>query len=485
MRLQKEEKKRHPFRKTIVESQRKEVSVMYDDTLCQGNATSLENWKPSQEEIVEVVSKTVSVFEEQQPGRLGRPPEVSVMHVCLGLVIAVVRQGVSQLDVWRLICSETLGSFAPKRVSDQTIYNHLSDCAEMMRTLFLRVSEGLRAEQKGWQDRRLAPFATEVLALDESTLDQVKRWLSSLTVFKKGSKALLAGRISALFDLRLQQWVQIDLLDEAVADSREHARQMIASLKAGCMLLFDRGYCGFLWFDELTRRGIWWASRLPSPVTYELRHVLYQGDGIIDAIILLGRYRSDQALFPVRLVQFWWHGKRYRYITNVLDPQVLPLHELARLYARRWDIEMAFRLLKDYFSGYDLWSAKWSTIQAQLWALCLLAQVLHTWQGRIARCAGVDRFDVSLELVVRYTPDLLRQRIDPVPYFVRHGRDLGIIRPSTRSHVHSPIVPPEWISMAPAEAYQPREKARHSPYKVTPHKYRKTGACSSACVSHP
>ena len=43
-----------------------------------------------------------------------------------------------------------------------------------------------------------------------------KRWLGSLRPFKKGSKALLGGRISALFDIRLQQWVQVDLLDEAV-----------------------------------------------------------------------------------------------------------------------------------------------------------------------------------------------------------------------------------------------------------------------------
>lgn len=327
-----------------VESQRKEVPTMYNDAQSQGNATSLDHWKPSQQEIVEAVSKTCQTFEEQQPRRLGRPLDISPMHLCLGVVVAIIQGAVSQLDVWRLICTQSIGSFLPKAVSDQTIYNNLEQCAEMMRGLFLEVSERIRVEQQPWQDRRLAPFATCVLALDESTLDQVKRWLSGLQVFKKGSKALLAGRISALFDIRLQQWVRIDLLDEAVADSREHARQMIQSRSAGCLLLFDRGYCGFAWFDELTKLGIWWASRLPNPVTYNVRHIFYQGDGILDAIILLGRYRSDQALSPVRLVQFWWHGKLYRYITNVLDPQVLPLHELAGLYAR------ANRILKWLFA---------------------------------------------------------------------------------------------------------------------------------------
>jgi IS4 transposase len=35
------------------------------------------------------------------------------------------------------------------------------------------------------------------------------------------------------------------------------------------------------------------------------------------------------------------------YLTNVLDPRQLCLPDIARLYARRWDIELAFLTLKD------------------------------------------------------------------------------------------------------------------------------------------
>ena len=31
------------------------------------------------------------------------------------------------------------------------------------------------------------------------------------------------------------------------------------------------------------------------------------------------------------------------YLTNVRDPLQLPIADIARLYARRWDIELAFR----------------------------------------------------------------------------------------------------------------------------------------------
>ena len=44
----------------------------------------------------------------------------------------------------------------------------------------------------------------------------------------------------------------------------------------------------------------------------------------------------------------WVGGTLYRYVTNVLDPRQLSLRQLAELYARCWDIELGFRLVKRY-----------------------------------------------------------------------------------------------------------------------------------------
>lgn len=189
----------------------------------------------------------------------------------------------------------------------------------------------------GLEDRSLAPWACQVLALDESTLDAVGRWLPALRQVLPGDARLLAGRISALFDLRRQQWVRVEVWQEAVANCKQQAR----------LLLFDWGYLSFPWFDELTVRGLWWISRYANHASMQVRHILYQGDGVLDAIVWLGRYRADRAKYPVRLVQFYHHGQWHRYLTNILDPTQLPLADLVRLYARRWDIELAFGVLKE------------------------------------------------------------------------------------------------------------------------------------------
>jgi hypothetical protein len=45
-----------------------------------------------------------------------------------------------------------------------------------------------------------------------------------------------------------------------------------------------------------------------------------------------------------------------------------------------WDIELAFRVLKDHLDLHHLWSAKYSVVQVQLWCCLILAQVYHALQ---------------------------------------------------------------------------------------------------------
>jgi hypothetical protein len=169
----------------------------------------------------------------------------------------------------------------------------------------------------------------------------------------------------------------------------------------------------------------------------------------------------------VRLIQFWWQGRHYQYLSNVLDPHLLPLAEVVRLYARRWDIELAFRALKDHLNLNHLWSAKWPVMEVQLWCCLILAQVYHALQVEIAQQSEVDVFDVSLDLLVRLTPGWLACRVSPREQALRFGRAIGLLRPSTRHRIEVPFIDPAWVSDPPPEAIQPRAQARKGNHRAT------------------
>ena len=114
------------------------------------------------------------------------------------------------------------------------------------------------------------------------------------------------------------------------------------------------------------------------------------------------------------------------------------MREMAVLYARRWDIEMAFKLIKRELNLHLFWSAKTTVILQQVWAVLTIAQILHALQLEIAGKAGVDPFDVSLPLLVEYLPRWYD--VDFVALAVRDGRAAGFIRPSRRIRIKAPEI---------------------------------------------
>ena len=95
----------------------------------------------------------------------------------------------------------------------------------------------------------LAPFATGVYALDEMTLDAVKKRLPSL---RQIVGAVLPGKVSSLFDVRAQLWKQVMFQAEAHQNEKVAARDMLKYVPHGSLILADMGYFAFAWFDELT-----------------------------------------------------------------------------------------------------------------------------------------------------------------------------------------------------------------------------------------
>jgi hypothetical protein len=180
-------------------------------------------------------------------------------------------------------------------------------------------------------------------------------------------------------------------------------------------------------------------------VTYEIKEVLAYDDhtGLLDAIVWLGKYRADRAAHAVRLVCFSFNGTPYRYLTNVLSPTHLSLHDLAQLYARRWDIELAFKLLKCELGLHIWWGARPELVLIQLWLALILAQ-LH-----VAMQAAVDPFDVSMHVLVELLETSPAEPTPIIDRLVQDGRALGLIRPSSRLTVVVPEIEPHMLCPPP------------------------------------
>jgi len=368
----------------------------------------------------------------------GRPPILPAYLLWCGLLVCVLRGWSAQRELWRLLASGRFWDAAEIAISDQGLYHRLErDGTAPLEALFVQISQQLAVRLAPLATESLAPFASQIVALDETTLDPVARSLPSLR--GQPTEATIPGKLAGVFDVRTQQWQTLQFHPDFRQNEKVLARAMIADLPAESLVLCDLGYFSFEWFDDLTAADLFWVSRVRSKTSFTVEHTFYQAGQVRDALVWLGAHRADRARHLVRLVEFPHGQQLHRYITNVTEPRQFPIAEVARVYARRWDIEMAVKLVKRELQLGLVWSAKSVVIQQQIWAVLTIAQILQALRLEAATQAGVELFDVSMPLLVRYLPRYAAWGHDPIAAFVEDGGKLGFIRPSRRTQIRAPL----------------------------------------------
>ena len=406
------------------------------------------------DQIEQFIGEMVAAFEPedaQAPGKRGRPRIVPALCLWTGVLLCVLRGMHHQRAVWRLLTQGSLWFYPRFAVTDDAIYKRLErDGTEPMEHLLSQITQVLRERLTPYAQDTLAPFATEVFALDETTLDKLARRLPALRGLPPDDPRLLGGTLTGLFDVRRQLWHRVRYRTEWQQNEKVVAREMVEALPPGSLILADLGYFGFAWFDHLTDAGTHWISRLRSKTSYEVIHTFYHRGETFDGIIWLGKYRADRAKHAVRLIEFRVGATLHRYITNVRDPRLLTPHMAAELYLRRWDFELAVNTGKTYLGLHLLWSAKPVVIELQMLAVIIIAQILQALRLEVAGRAGVDPFEVSLPLLIEYLPQFAARGRDPVESFLTNAREVGFIRPSSRTRIQAPdILVQELIPLPP------------------------------------
>ena len=246
-------------------------------------------------------------------------------------------------------CLRTRSVVLPRfPVTDQAVYKRLHTAGtKPLERLFEQVSSVLAERLQGVVSEKLAPFAKEVVCIDESTLDAMARRLPTLREIPQGDSRLLPGKLAGVFDVRRQQWRTVKFHPNPHQNEKVLARDLVAELPAGTLVLADLGYFGFAWFAWLTDRGYHWLSRLRAKTSYKVIHTFYRRGDIFDGIVWLGAHRADRAKHAVRLVTFRQGNTLRRYITNVLE-------HFVRSQSHRWQSSTLA-------GGTSRWRSNWSS----------------------------------------------------------------------------------------------------------------------------
>ena len=171
-----------------------------------------------------------------------------------------------------------------------------------------------------------------------------------------------------------------------ITEGRRHevtvARQQ--TFAPGTVLVFDRGYLDFGWFNQLTDAGVWFVTRMKEHITYEVVNRLdvpSRGGVMADEWIVLrspqsaATYAPEQ---PLRRVEVELpDGERLVFLTNHLE---LGPTTIARIYTDRWQIELFFKALKQNLRVKTFGGTSANALHIQIWTALIALLLLKYLQ---------------------------------------------------------------------------------------------------------
>mgnify|MGYP001814705333 CR=1 FL=1 len=371
--------------------------------------------------------------------QLGMRSRILNLPLMVALVLTMLwRQVPSVRELTRMLAREDLLWCKAVKVSQQALSERfLVFPAE----LFERVFKALLPELKErWEERqRPIPLAIrvasdhfdQILVADGSALEALFRKLGSLQDAPPGQ---LAGKMCVVIDLVRQLPVELWFSEEAQAFDTRFIPNLLTLVSEKTLLILDRGFYDFQFFADVMAGGADFISRLKRNAKIEVIERLSYTDSVKDLIVRLGTGQNGAPILTVRVIEVRFGKQWYRYVTSVLDPEVLPPFVVADLYRRRWRIEDAFNTAKRLLNLGYLWTGSVNGIQLQIWATWLFYVVLVDLGDAVADAMNLPFERISLEMLHRGFYHFIQafnngKASDPVAYFAApENQDLGIIK---------------------------------------------------------
>jgi len=369
--------------------------------------------------------------------QLGLRWRILNLPVMVAVLLSTIWRSVPSVNaLLQVLLREPLLWVAPTKVSQQALNQRLRTLraslfgevlAKVLPELLARPQERSRP-LAGVAKRTLTHFGAIYIA-DATTLEEL---FKKVGLLRGRSEKVLGGKLMVLLDLASKLPLQLWLDEQPERNEKAFLGPLKAVLRPGVMLIADRGFYSFPFFDWLTEHNVGLLSRARELASFQTLALMHASANARDRIIKLGVYRSTPCEKPLRLVEVCVAGVWHRYLTNVLDPCLLPAADVVALYAQRWRIEESFSLTKRLLGLSYLWTGAYNGIAMQVYATWMLYSVLVDLSDKVAQILDRPLDDISLQMVYRGLYHFSTARAqglatDPATYLAAQP-DLGIVK---------------------------------------------------------
>ena len=211
-------------------------------------------------------------------------------------------------------------------------------------------------------------FKNPLYSLDASTIDlclSVFPWASF-----RSTKGAIKLHVGLNHDGYLPEFVTIT---EGKTSDVEMVRTL--TFPSGSIVVVDRGYNDYDWYNQLTEKGVFFVTRLKANAQYRVinRQPVLKNKGLTsDQTIRLTSIQAAKKC-PSRLRRVGYRdidtGKHYIFLTNNFK---LAARTIADIYKARWQVELFFKWIKQNLKIKSFIGTSKNAVMTQIWiAMCV------------------------------------------------------------------------------------------------------------------
>ncbi|MGH7821201.1 MAG: IS4 family transposase [Candidatus Binatia bacterium] len=225
--------------------------------------------------------------------------------------------------------------------------------------------------------KRKFRFKNKLLSLDATVIDLC----ASVFSWAKYQRTKGAVKLHLLLDHDGYLPSVAVITEGKVADVRI-AREL--RFEPGTILVFDRGYVDFAWFERLTAQGVFFVTRPKTGMAYQVvEHLVPPIDKniFLDQIVELTSEQGEKIPWRFRRIEVYLPDKEetMALFTNHLD---LSPVTIAGIYKERWQVELFFKALKQNLKIKTFVGTSANALRIQIWTALIAMLLLRYLQLR-------------------------------------------------------------------------------------------------------
>ena len=181
-------------------------------------------------------------------------------------------------------------------------------------------------------------------------------------------------------------------------------------LSKGDILAMDRAYIDYEKFEELSRRGVIYVTKMKKSLKYQIRSdIMYQTpNGLMEVRIqdvTFSKQAKDGVICHKARIITYADEKKHKLISLLTNDMDSDPNEIIAIYRQRWEIELLFKQIKQNFPLKYFYGESANAIKIQIWVTLIANLLLMVLQKRLTRSWSFSGLATLVRIVLMYYVD--------------------------------------------------------------------------------